>query len=116
MPLAPLQSVKEIPLCRPYNHDDRTSGWLADLVVDDDVHCASSLVLWQLAHVQGFIDYTLAGEGAITVQQDAHCARPGGVLTVVLLGSDLAKHHWVYCLWKGRKVKLCMETPWLNAA
>mmetsp|Transcript_20594 Transcript_20594/g.40459 ORF Transcript_20594/g.40459 Transcript_20594/m.40459 type:complete len:537 (+) Transcript_20594:1324-2934(+) len=73
-----------------------------DLVVNNDVNAATSLVVRESAHVHGLVYDTLATESGITVDKHRHGAVALLVVVVVLLGAGLTDDDRVNSLKVGR--------------
>ena len=62
-------------------------GREADLVVSDEMYGSTHSVIMEVTHLHGFIDYTLPGEGSITMNSNAKGLAPRLVVHVVLLST-----------------------------
>ena len=59
----------------------------ADLVVSDEMYGSTHSVIMEVAHLHGFIDDALPGEGSITMNSNAKGLAPRLVVHVVLLST-----------------------------
>mmetsp|Transcript_21430 Transcript_21430/g.50390 ORF Transcript_21430/g.50390 Transcript_21430/m.50390 type:complete len:339 (-) Transcript_21430:1035-2051(-) len=67
----------------------------ANLVVHDNVDGATSLVLDNVGKLHGFVHNTLASEGGVTVEKNAHSALALVISEVKVLSGSLAFNHGV---------------------